>query len=279
MTTSVFFASSTLRVISSATRFASSSDSMSSTSSVRSPSALASLNRSVSSSSLSLMVNSLFCTMRFVLVSSRSGRSLFTTSASSWSSRPASVTVKLMSVVSAWISGGKCGLDSLVCRYSLNLGLYSTSLSPILTKYFLPLRTVERVTTGMSTASMDSPMFSMSTVWPFSTARSMMVTVLGLPMRTTARSFFASRSFTQAMPCSCGSHISGQRSEFVVMVPFSTDVLSDGRPSPTQPAMMASFTITLSGSTSAVMGAFFSTRYVLKAFTRSTRNLAVKGPQ
>ena len=70
------------------TRLDSSSDSMSTTSSVKSPSASASFASSVSSSSLSLMVNSLFCTMSAVLVSSRSGLSLFTTSANSWSSRP-----------------------------------------------------------------------------------------------------------------------------------------------------------------------------------------------
>ena len=103
---SVSLDSATLTTISSATRLDSSSDSMSTTSSVKSPSASASFAKSVSSSSLSLMVNSLFCTMSAVLVSSRSGRSLFTTSASSWSSRPSCVTVKLMSVVSAWISGG-----------------------------------------------------------------------------------------------------------------------------------------------------------------------------
>ena len=60
-------------------------------------------------------------------------------------------------------------------------------------------------------------------------------------MRTTCRLFFASRSLIHAMPCSCGSHIRGQRSELQVMVPFSMDVRSEGKPSPTHPAIVASF--------------------------------------
>lgn len=37
-----------------------------------------------------------------------------------WSSSPRTVTVKLMRVVSAWISGGKCGFDNFVCKNNLH---------------------------------------------------------------------------------------------------------------------------------------------------------------
>jgi hypothetical protein len=69
--------------------------------SVRSPCAALSFSSSPSSSCFSLITNSLFCAIRCPFASSRSARSRFTTSASSWSSSPPSVTVKLIRVVSA----------------------------------------------------------------------------------------------------------------------------------------------------------------------------------
>lgn len=63
---------------------------------------------------------------------SRSGRSALTTAASSCSSRPSRVTVKLMRVHCACSSGWKWGFASFVCRIRRKAGLNSHSLSPIL---------------------------------------------------------------------------------------------------------------------------------------------------
>ena len=71
-----------------------------------SPSAEASCSRMPSSSAFSSILFSFCCLISSAFCSSRSGRSFATVSASSWSSRPSSVTVKLMSVVSACTSGG-----------------------------------------------------------------------------------------------------------------------------------------------------------------------------
>ena len=60
---------------------------------------------------------------------------------------------------------------------------------------------VERVMTGLSTASMFSPMFSTRTEWPASMARSMTVTVLATPMRTTCRLWALSLSLIHTIPC------------------------------------------------------------------------------
>ena len=170
-------------------------------------------------------------------------------------------------------------MDIFVCKNSLKFLWYSTSLSPILTYSERPFLYVARVTVGMSTASMLSPMFSMSTLVPFSMAFSMMSAVFGAPMRTTCRLFFASRSLIHAMPCSCGSHIRGQRSELQVMVPFSMDVRSEGKPSPTHPAIVAGSTRTFSTSMPSVIGIPFSTMFFWNADTSSLRNCAVNGPE
>mmetsp|Transcript_48040 Transcript_48040/g.115455 ORF Transcript_48040/g.115455 Transcript_48040/m.115455 type:complete len:214 (-) Transcript_48040:97-738(-) len=103
---SVAAASTILDAISPETRFESSRFSMSSRFSSTSPSALASCERIPVSSSCILILFSFCCRMSSAFCSSRSGRSLATVSASSWSSRPSSVTAKLMRVVSACISGG-----------------------------------------------------------------------------------------------------------------------------------------------------------------------------
>ena len=106
----IFFSVSTAMAIFSAisveTRFESSRFSMSSMFSVTSPSASASACRMPSSSVFILILFSLFDEMISAFCSSRSGRSFETVSASSWSSRPSSVTMKLISVVSACTSGG-----------------------------------------------------------------------------------------------------------------------------------------------------------------------------
>lgn len=69
---------------------------------------------------------------KLTFIISSSGLSCVTTCPRSCSSRPAGVTVKFISVVCAWSSGGKCGLACLVCRTRRNSLLYSHSLSPIL---------------------------------------------------------------------------------------------------------------------------------------------------
>lgn len=66
------------------------------------------------------------------LSSSKSGLSMLTTAASSWSSRPSRVTVKLMRVHCACSSGWKWGFASFVWRMRWKAGLKSHSLSPIL---------------------------------------------------------------------------------------------------------------------------------------------------
>jgi len=142
-----------------------------------------------------------------------------------------------------------------------------------------PFLKVERVMTGVSTASMLSPMFSTSTEEPASMARSMAVTIVSEPMRSTVRLFFDSRSLIQTTPCSWGSIMSVQRSELVRIVPFCTDVGSEGRPWRTQPATIASSTSTFSGSVSpGVIGMFLSLMYLPHSLMRSARNLEVKGP-
>lgn len=136
---------------------------------------------------------------------------------------------------------------------------------------------------GPSTASMVSPMFSISTEWPASMARSMMVIMLSAPMRTTCsthseltsalsvaatagkgimlshtpdqttalrtcRLFLLSRSLIHSTPCNCGSIISGQRSLLVRIMPFCMLVGSEGSPCRTQPAIAALSTSSDKGS-------------------------------
>mmetsp|Transcript_1362 Transcript_1362/g.2012 ORF Transcript_1362/g.2012 Transcript_1362/m.2012 type:complete len:207 (-) Transcript_1362:7319-7939(-) len=71
----------------------------------------------------------------------------------------------------------------------------------------------------------------------------------------------------------------GQRSELHVMVPFSVEVRSEGRPSPTHPAIVAGSTSTFSTSIPSVMGMLFSLRLFWNSPMSSVRNLAVKGPE
>mmetsp|Transcript_7531 Transcript_7531/g.28286 ORF Transcript_7531/g.28286 Transcript_7531/m.28286 type:complete len:215 (-) Transcript_7531:4303-4947(-) len=125
---------------------------------------------------------------------------------------------------------------------------------------------------------MDSPMFSIKTDVPFSIAFSMISAVFGAPIRTTCRLFPLSRSLIHAMPCSCGSHIKGHRSLLHVIVPFSMEVLSEGRPSPTHPAIVAGSTKTFKTSIPGVMGIPFSVMFFWNAVTSSFLNCAVNGP-
>ena len=255
-----------------AMRFDSSRFSISSTSSVMSPSAAASRCSRSSSSSFILILKPFWSEMSLALEFSRSGRSLRTTSASSWSSSPSSVTEKLMSVVSACTSGAKCGFESFVCRKSLKDGFHSTSLSPSVTYIERPFLVSLRPTTEASTASIVSPMFSMSTELPFSRERSMTVVMFLLVSRVTCRSRFDSRSLIQAMPCSCGSIISGKRLELHTIAPFSVETRSEGRPSEFQLAISASSVRILSGSTESDIGILASwshgTQVVLMSCSR-----------
>ena len=89
--------------------FVSSKPSINSTSSVMSPSAFAKAiqNLVLELAHLDLEARCLLIlTLLFHSSPLRSARSLPSTSTFNWSLRPACVTVKLMSVVSAWISGG-----------------------------------------------------------------------------------------------------------------------------------------------------------------------------
>ena len=61
---------------------------------------------------------------------STSGSRFLTASASSYSSSPSNVTVKLITDNLMLTSGKKCGLASLVVRNSLKFASYSTGLSP-----------------------------------------------------------------------------------------------------------------------------------------------------
>ena len=229
-----------LSAMSVAMRLVFSSPSISSRSSVMSPCAAASLARMPSSSALICTLNALLCLISAVFCDDRSGRSRPTVSASSCSSRPASVTVKFTSAVSACTSGAKCGLDSFVCRNSRKPGCQSTSLSPSLSTSRLPRLTSEREMTGCSTASTRSGRFSMMTGVPRSIASSSRRSASFWSMRSTTSPASLKRSRSQPMPCSCGSMSSGQRSEAQQMAPFSTETLSSGSPSEFQPAMVAS---------------------------------------
>ena len=66
--------------------------------------------------------NSFYCLTNSDLFISNSFLSILTTSANNYSSRPDSVTIKLIIVHYAAISGLKCGLNNFVIRNSLNLG-------------------------------------------------------------------------------------------------------------------------------------------------------------
>ena len=105
MVTSVSLATMTFSAISCDVAFVSSSEMMSASSPRMSPSALASRASRSSSSSFSLIVYEFCASTSSARCSSRSSRSLETTTPSSWSSSPFSVTEKLMRLVCAWISG------------------------------------------------------------------------------------------------------------------------------------------------------------------------------
>ena len=75
-------------------------------------------------------------------------------------------------------------------------------------------------------------------------------------------SFSLSLSYTQTHththkhthpPCNWGSTMSGHRSEFIMMVAFSLDIRSDGRPSFAHPAITASSIRSIRKSKSAVV--------------------------
>mmetsp|Transcript_29036 Transcript_29036/g.94621 ORF Transcript_29036/g.94621 Transcript_29036/m.94621 type:complete len:303 (-) Transcript_29036:156-1064(-) len=251
----VFLAMTTFSLISFEIFLALSNPSISSTSCVTSPSAEASLNRIWSSSSLILTLNWFCCRISSVLRCARSGRSRSTVSASSWSSRPSSVTEKFTSVHSAWISGAKCGLLSLVCRYSRNLGSYSTSSPPSLMVHVrLLFLDTARASSGSSVASISSPRFSMITVLPCVTAVTMRRSHCFCVVCTTTRSLPSSRLRSHLMPCTCGSIMSGHRSQLLMMAPFSTDTVSLGRPWLIMSATLPSSTSMSSGRTPSVVG-------------------------
>ena len=145
-----------------------------------------------------------------------------------------------------------------------------------------PFLVVARVTTGMSTASMRSPMFSISTDVPSSTAFPSLMRMSGCPSRTMHRPA-PSRSRTHAMPCSCGSIMSGHRAEFTTTAPFSTDTRSDGRPWLFQLATCASVVRMDSGLAVADMGMAtpdggFARNGTQSREMRPSRKCEVKGP-
>mmetsp|Transcript_20358 Transcript_20358/g.49200 ORF Transcript_20358/g.49200 Transcript_20358/m.49200 type:complete len:394 (-) Transcript_20358:7072-8253(-) len=279
MVISVSLATTTFSLMSMEVRFASSSDSISSTSSVMSPWASASLRRRSSSSCFSLTVNSFCCLMSTVFSSSRSGRSFVTTLARSWSSRPSSVTMKLMSVHSACTSGGKCGFASLVWRMSLKLLWYSTSLSPTLTKKLRPFLIFCRPTIGPITASSDCCRFSIITDHPFSRAFSITLIIPLVVRRVIWRLLRLSFSLTHTIPCSCGSIISGHRSAKVVIAPFSTETRSEGSPSEFHCAICAESVRIARGSAFSDMGMLLVLRNERKhSFTSCVRKCLLKHP-
>mmetsp|Transcript_17557 Transcript_17557/g.54679 ORF Transcript_17557/g.54679 Transcript_17557/m.54679 type:complete len:231 (+) Transcript_17557:2832-3524(+) len=230
MDTSVCLLTATLSAMDEATFLLASRFSMSVMFSSTSPSAPASCTRMESSRSRILSLYEVCSWMSTCFCSSRSGRSLLTASARSWSSRPSCVTVKLTRVVSACTSGGKCGLVSLVWRKRRKRGSRSTSWSPSLTVgAALPRLMVWRATTGQRDWSMASARFSTTSGRPARIASS--TTSMSEPSstRTTRTPLSSSRFLIHVMPWSWGSIIRGHRAELVTIAPFSTDARSEGR--------------------------------------------------
>jgi len=95
------------------------------------PLLLVSNYRILSSFILSCIFPSDICNINSFLVASTSGISFIITSASSYSSKPRVVTVKLITVTLIKISGKKLGLAALVWIKSLKFGSISNSESPI----------------------------------------------------------------------------------------------------------------------------------------------------
>ena len=126
----------------------------------------------------------------------------------------------------------------------------------VISNAHLPFLMVFRPSTGSSTGSIDSSMFSISTVSPDEMAFSITSKYPRWPMRMTRRSspYFC---LIHLMPWSWGSIMSGQRWQLERMVAFSVDMRSLGSPSLFQPAMEASSVSRVSGSSPSVMGMGF----------------------
>lgn len=119
----------------------------------------------------------------------------------SWSSSPVGVTMKLTIVVSAWISGGKCGFESFVCRKSRKSGCCSTSSSPsrIMLRSDLLMKVLE--TTGRMTGSIFSAMFSIITENPRPIASWSLRSMSFCPRRRICRFRDDSFCLSQVIPC------------------------------------------------------------------------------
>lgn len=115
------------------------------------------------------------------------------------------------------------------------------------------------LSTGSRVASMSEPRFSMMSAWPFTMAVSTVLSHFFCVSWITTRSFF-SFSLSHLMPWVCGSMMSGQRLQLLMMLPFSTLILSLGRPWLIIWDVRLSSVIMSSGSEPGVMGIFFSSR-------------------
>mmetsp|Transcript_24279 Transcript_24279/g.61130 ORF Transcript_24279/g.61130 Transcript_24279/m.61130 type:complete len:286 (+) Transcript_24279:3014-3871(+) len=169
-----------------------------------------------------------------------------------------------------------------------------------------PRRMTERMSTGSSTASMSSRMFSIMMGSPFwmasSTALrylpcvscthriSLVVSFSGLGTNSPFSSSFQSSGLLSGtcsvcflrihlMPCSWGSMRSGQRLQLAMMAPFCTDTESVGRPCPFQTATSASSHSMARGTMPSVMGILRSVMSLIHwSNTSELRYLALKAP-
>mmetsp|Transcript_5849 Transcript_5849/g.17923 ORF Transcript_5849/g.17923 Transcript_5849/m.17923 type:complete len:227 (+) Transcript_5849:2608-3288(+) len=142
------------------------STSMSSVSSSRLPCELESRKSRSSSSCLIFFLYDCTSSISCCRCSSSSCFSLRMSLPSSWSSRPAIVTVKSTTVTLAESSGVKCGLGRRVVQNRRNVSVKSTSLSARGTTNCLPFLIKRRSSTGSSTGSSSSSMFSISSGLP-----------------------------------------------------------------------------------------------------------------
>ena len=74
----------------------------------------------------------------------------------------------------------------------------------------------------------------------------------------------ATRQNTDTVPCSCGSMTKGHRLQFVMMAPFSMEILSAGRPSFCHWAFWESFVSKSSGSMPLVIGISLLTKSAIQ---------------
>mmetsp|Transcript_27855 Transcript_27855/g.46607 ORF Transcript_27855/g.46607 Transcript_27855/m.46607 type:complete len:276 (+) Transcript_27855:1278-2105(+) len=164
--------------------------------------------------------------------------------------------------------------------YMRKLESYSTSLSPSFISTVRPRRMSVRDTTGSSTASMSSPMFSMSSGSPFSIHCSTVSMYLACDSWMILSPLVSSRFMIQLMPCSCGSIMRLHRAALVMMAPFSMDSGSVGRPSLFHAARPASVDSRSRTFIPSVMGMARSiTSFSHFSKKREKRNLELKGPR